>query len=336
VLDLFESLYQRSHRGYVRSLDWVMGHRFGALVFSIAILIGTFWLGSIVPKGFIPGEDTGQLMGLVETGEGTSFTAMARHQQEVMRAIHGDPNVEDYYVSVGTTLGGRSLNQGRIMLHLKPRGERELDADAVARHINSKLASLPGIRVFITNPPAINIGGRNSKSQYQYTLQSGDIDELYRAAAALEARLKQEPMLQDVTTDLQIKNPEVDLQIDRDRASSLGVSATQIESALYDAYGGRQVSTIYTDANQYWVILELLPEYQKDLEAFRYLSIRAPNGELVPLASLAKINETLRAMDEDGQINEFWNKWLGPATEYKVTRTDKVVPLAELKFTPIP
>jgi HAE1 family hydrophobic/amphiphilic exporter-1 len=293
VLDLFESAYQRSHRGYVRSLGWVMQHRGAALLFSLVILVATFWLGSIVPKGFIPSEDTGQLMGIVETSEGTSFTAMARHQQEVMQAIHGDPNVEDYYVSVGTTLGGRSLNQGRIMLHLKPRSERPLDADGVARYVNAKLASIPGIRIFIQNPPAIMIGGRNTKSQYQYSLQGSDIDELYRVGAELEARLRKEPLLTDVTTDLQIRNPQIDLQIDRDRASAMGLTATQIENALYDAYGGRQVSTIYTDANQYWVVLELLPQYQKDLEAFRYLSVRSSHGELVPLAAVAKMRESV-------------------------------------------
>jgi HAE1 family hydrophobic/amphiphilic exporter-1 len=301
VLDLFETVYQKSHRGYVRSLDWVMDRRPAVLAFSILILIATGWLAVIVPKGFIPSEDTGQLMGTTETAEGTSFASMTQHQLEVMKIAGADPNVQDYYVSLGS--GGRSSNQARLMLHLRPRSERKLNADQVARQMNVKLAGLPGIRVFLQNPPAINIGGRFAKSQYQYTLQGSDIDELYRVATALEQKLRQSKELTDVTSDLQIKNPEVRVDIDRDRASAMGVTANQVESALYNAYGARQVSTIYTDVNQYWVVLELLPEYQRDLDAFKLLSIRSPSGDLVPLAALAKITEGVGplAVNHSGQ-----------------------------------
>jgi HAE1 family hydrophobic/amphiphilic exporter-1 len=301
VLDLFETLYQKSHRGYVRSLDWVMDRRPAALAFSMLILIATGWLAVIVPKGFIPSEDTGQLMGTTETAEGTSFASMTQHQLDVMRIAGEDPSVQDYYVSLGS--GGRSSNQGRLMLHLKPRSARKLNADQVARQMNVKLAGLPGIRVFLQNPPVINIGGRFAKSVYQYTLQGSDVDELYRVATALELKLRQNKELTDVTSDLQIKNPEVHVEIDRDRASAMGVTANQIESALYNAYGARQVSTIYTDVNQYWVVLELLPEYQRDLDAFKMLSIRSPKGDLVPLAALAKITEGVGplAVNHSGQ-----------------------------------
>ncbi len=293
ILDWFERLYLRSHSGYVRSLAWVMDHRRGTMVFSLVILIATGWLATVVPKGFIPSEDTGQLTGTTETAEGTSFASMAQHQAEVMKVAGADSSVQDFYVSLGSGGSGRSSNQGRIMLHLKPRGDRQLTADQVARSMSAKLSQIPGLRVFLQNPPAINIGGRNTKSQYQYSLQGSDIDELYRVAGALEARLKETRLLIDVTTDLQIKNPQVKIDIDRDRASAMGISASQIENALYNAYGARQISTIFTDVNQYWVVLELLPQYQRDLGAFNLLSIRAPNGQLVPLASLASISEAV-------------------------------------------
>jgi len=174
-------------------------------------------------------------------------------------------------------------------MHLKPPSERDLTADEVARSLSGKLAAVPGIRVFIQNPPIINVGGRASKSDYQFTLQSSETDALYRGAAALEQRLHSVPGLTDVTSDLQIKNPQVQVAIDRDRAAALGIDVNQIESALYNAYGARQVSTIYTPNDQYWVVMELLPEYQRDLSAMSMLHITGREGVSVPLGSLAKV-----------------------------------------------
>jgi HAE1 family hydrophobic/amphiphilic exporter-1 len=274
--------YTRTLGWYQRSLAWVMNHRPLALAFSAAILLGTGVLFALVPKGFIPTEDTGFISGTTETLEGSSFDAMVAHQQQVAAIVGQDPNVAHYMSSVG----GGTMNQGRISLRLKPRGERQ-PADQVARELSAKLAAIPGIRTYLQVPPVIRIGGRPTKTQYQFTLQSGDIASLYDNAATLESRMRALPALRDVTSDLQIKNPQVQVKIDRDRAAALGLTVEQIEQALYNAYGSRQVSTILTPNNQYWVILELLPQYRRDLTALNLLYIRAPSGKLVPLASLA-------------------------------------------------
>ncbi len=284
-----ERVYQRVLHAYERALIWVMDHRRSTLAFSALVLVATLVLGVIVPKGFIPSEDNARLSGTTETAEGTSYDAMVAHQQALADIVRADPNVKDFMSSVGA--GGRSptINQGRLFIHLKPRSERKLDADAVARELTRKLSAVPGTRVYITNPPAINIGGHSTKSLYQFTMQSADIGALYQYAAIMEGKLQQIPGLIDVNSDLQLKSPQVQVQINRDRAASLGISASQVENALYSAYGAGQVSTIYTPNNQYWVVMELEPQYQRDLSALSMLYIHSASGELVPLASLASI-----------------------------------------------
>ncbi len=218
-----ERAWEASLAGYERSLGWVMNHRGLAMLFSLGILVGTVVLGRIVPKGFIPSEDTGQLNGTTETAEGTSYDAMVQHQRAAAAIVQEDPNVDGFMSSVGAGGRSNSVNQGRLFIHLKERGQRPLDADAVAQSLTRKLAAVPGLRVFITNPPVINIGGRSAKSLYQFTLQSSDMDALYDGAAKLEQRLHDVPGLTDVTSDLQIKNPQVQVTVDRDRASALGI-----------------------------------------------------------------------------------------------------------------
>ena len=290
--------YQRVLEAYRRSLEWVMAHRRATLVFSGGILVATVGLFGIIPKGFLPSEDTGQVFGITETPEGTSFDAMVTHQQAVADVIRHDPNTEAFMSTV--TVG----NQGRIMIHLKPRAQRPQSADQVIQELGPKLAAIPGIQVFLQNPPPIRIGGRLTKSLYQFTLQGSDITELFAASNDVTARLQKLPMLQDVTSDLQIKNPEVSVEIDRDRAAALGVTAEQIEQALYDAYGSRQVSTIYTPTNEYWVIFELLPQYQRDATALRMLYVQSQRGTLVPLSAVASITPTLGplSINHAGQV----------------------------------
>ncbi|MBP2646546.1 MAG: multidrug resistance protein [Gemmatimonadetes bacterium] len=300
----FERGYEATLRAYERSLAWVMAHRPVALGFSALVLAGTVVLWQLVPKGFIPSEDQDQLRGTTEAAEGTSFEAMMRYQQAAMAILVADENVAGFMSAIGS--GGRAAasNQGRFIVRLKPRRDRKLDADAVARQLTRKLSAVPGIRVYFTNPPPINIGGRSSKSLYQYTLQGSDIGQLYATDKKLEAALAALPQLRDVTSDLQIKNPQINVAIDRDRASSLGVTVQQIEQALYNAYGAGQVSTIFTDNNQYFVVMELLPQYQRDLDAMRLLSVRAPNGTLVPLTALATVTETVGplSVNHSGQL----------------------------------
>ncbi|MEO7986227.1 MAG: efflux RND transporter permease subunit [Gemmatimonadales bacterium] len=302
--EVIESVWDTSHSAYQRSLVWVMDRRGLAMAFSAFILVGTVVLGRVVPKGFIPSEDQGQLGGTTETAEGTSFENMVRHQQAAAAIVQQDPNVEGFMSSVGG--GGRNTttNQGRLFIHLKPRGERPLSADDVARSLTRKLAAVPGLRVFLNNPPVINIGGRSSKSQYQFTLQSSDVDALYDAAGTMEQKLHEVQGITDITSDLQIKNPQVQVTINRDRASSLGIDANTIESALYDAYGARQVSTIFTPNDQYWVVMELLPQYQRDLSALDLLHITGRNGVSVPLGSLAQVTPSTGplTLNHSGQL----------------------------------
>jgi len=284
-----ERAWAASLRWYERSLGWVMRHRRTAMVFSALILIGTVVLFRVVPKGFIPSEDIGQLYATTETAEGTSYDAMVEHQRAAAAIVQEDPNIDGFMSAVGG--GGRlsTVNQGRFFIHLKDRADRDLSADEVAQSLSQKLAAVPGMRAFISNPPVLDIGGRSSKSQYQFTLTSSDLEALYQASAALEQRMQEIPGLTGVTSDLQIRNPEVRVAIARDRASALGIDVNQIESALYNAYGARQVSTIYTPNDQYWVVMELLPEYQRDLSALNLLHITGRQGVSVPLGSLAKV-----------------------------------------------
>ncbi len=299
-----ENFYQRTLGSYERSLMWVMDHRPVALVFSLAILAGTVVLFILVPKGFIPSEDVNRITATTETAEGTSFDSMVRHQQQVAAIAQKDPNILAFMSAVGAGGPSSSSNQGRLIIRLKPRNQRRLSADEVIRELQPKLSQIPGIRVYLLNPPPINVGGRNSKSQYQFTLQSTDTDALYAGSDALLAKMKDLPDLTDVTTDLQVKNPQVSVEIDRDQAAALGVSAQQIESTLYDAYGSRQVSTIYTANDQYWVLLELQPDHQRDLSALQNLYIATSTGGLVPISAVARISPDVGplSVNHQGQI----------------------------------
>jgi HAE1 family hydrophobic/amphiphilic exporter-1 len=268
-----------------------------------ALLLGTVFLYRAVPKGFIESDDTGQITGITEAAQGTSFAAMVEKQRTAAAIVAKDPNIETFISSVGQGGGISGSNQGRFVIRLKQRGKRE-PADKVIQGLNRKLSGIPGLRVFLQNPPAINIGGRQSKSLYQFTMQSSDLAELYRGAGELERRLRSMPEVQDVSSDLQIANPQVSVQIDRDRAAQLGVTPQAVESALYDAYGSRQVSTIYTPTNQYWVIMELLPEFQSSPDALNLLYVRSRAGSLVPLSSVTRLGNNVGplSVNHSGQV----------------------------------
>jgi HAE1 family hydrophobic/amphiphilic exporter-1 len=217
---------------------------------------------------------------------------MIAHQREVASIIQQDTNISGFMSSVGGGGGAsQSLNQGRLLIGLKPRGNRK-NADDIITELRPKLSRVPGMVTYMQNPPAIQIGGRVAKSLYQFTMQSSDIETLYPAAQKLITEAQKSKLLQDVTSDLMLGNPQASIQIDRERAASLGVNATQIEMALYDAYGSRQVSTIYTPNNEYWVVMELLPQYQLDLSALSLLYVQAKNGTLVPLSAVATVAQS--------------------------------------------
>jgi len=297
--EVTERAWLRFLGAYERSLGWVMQRRRATLAFSLAVLASTGVMFVVSPKGFIPNEDTGFISGSTEAIEGISFEEMVRHQQQAAAIVAADPYVEHFMSFVG----GGSMNQGRLSIHLKPRSERP-PADVVARELSAKLNAVTGLRTYVQLPQAIRVGGRMSKTLYQFTLQASDIDALYEASSQLEQRLGRLPMLRDVTSDLQIKNPQIQVHIDRDRTAALGLTVEQVERALYDAYGSHQISTIFTPNNQYWVIMELAPEYQRDLSALNLLHIRTPRGTLVPLSSVASLSRDVGplSVNHSGQL----------------------------------
>jgi HAE1 family hydrophobic/amphiphilic exporter-1 len=296
-----ENFYNAWLRVYERSLGWVMARRPLTLVFSLIILVATGYLFWSTPKGLFPTDDTGQLLATTEAQEGVSFDALVKHQAEVAEVIRRDPDVRSVTSSVGTTA---AANQGQVTIDLKPIEERNRSAEEIARDLMKATASIPDITTFIQNPPAISIGGLSSKSLYQYTLQSGDMAALNTAAREMERRMRQIPGLIDVTSDMLIENPQVTIDIDREQAGQLGVSASEIENTLYDAFGQRQVSTIYTATNEYWVVMELLPEYQQDVDALGKLWVRSSRGPLVPLSTVAKFKYTVGpvTVNHSGQL----------------------------------
>ena len=280
---------------YEVGLRWSLRHRLTMLALSAAVLVATGYLFYQIPKGFLPNEDIGQVRIFTEAAEGISFEDMMNHQLAAAKVISEDPDVESFMSSAGAR-GATGANQGRFFLRLKDRDKRTASAEQIVQRLRPKFAQIPGIRCFPSIPPPISIGGQMTKSQYQFSLQSPDTAELFKFAPMLEDKIRQIPGLQDVTTDLQLKNPQVLVEIDRDRASTLGVSAHRIELALSSAYGSQQISTIYMPTNTYQVILELDPEYQRNPEDLPLLYIGAANGKLVPIRSLTKLTQNLGPM----------------------------------------
>ena len=288
-----ERFFDGMLHAYRWSLRFVLNHRLSTIIISNLILAITIGLFTIFSYGFLPSEDIGQVFGFTEAIQGISFESMKKHQLAVMEVVGQDPNVEAFSSTAGAGGPSPTGNLGRIFITLKPRSQRKLNADEVIQELRPKLAKIPGIQVFLQNPPPIRIGGQLTKGQYQFTLQSPEFKELYEHAPALEAKIRELPILQDVSSDLQINNPQVNIEIDRDRASALHVTAGQIEDALYSAYGARQISTIYTANNQYQVIIELEPQYQMDPSALSMLYIRSSTSQLVPLNSVADLRRGL-------------------------------------------
>jgi HAE1 family hydrophobic/amphiphilic exporter-1 len=303
------------NRGYDSSLRWVMRHHVATMVASGVVLVLTIYMFDLVPKGFIPSEDTGQVLINTEAAQGVSFEQMVQYQQQLAVIVAKDPNVESYFSSVGVGGVGLTGNTGRIFMKLKPRSERALSADELIRDLRPKLARVPGIRVSLQNPPVIRVGGRLSRSLYQFTLQSPDAQELYRHSALFEEKLRALPDFRDVGSDLQLKNPQLQVVFDRDKAATMGVttqgiSARQVEEAFWNAYATRQVSTINTPNNQYQIILEIDPKYQNDPSALSMLYIRSTTGQnaaaqpVVPLGSLATLKHTVGplSVNHSGQL----------------------------------
>src|SRR6185436_6965885 len=285
----FERAFDAWRDGYDASLRWTLRHQRLVLIAFLGVCVATCVLFVRAPKGFLPSEDAGQLLCFIEGPQDTSYEAMTDLASQVTEIIRKDPNVDATMAFVGANAGSPLLNVARITVNLKPFNQRK-PADQIVRELRPKVANLLGAKVFIQNIPSIRIGGQITKSPYQYVMRSASIEELYHWAPAIEQKLRSLPGLIDVTSDLQIARPEVTVKIEREKASALGVSAQTIEMALNNAYGARQVSTIYTATNQFWVILELAQRYQTDPTVLQMLYVRSNTGALVPLNAVATLN----------------------------------------------
>ena len=303
VYQAIERVFQGMLGFYERTLLKVLEHRRLTMIFSGIVLVATAWLFYEIPKGFIPSEDRDQIAMQTEAAQSISFDSMVAHQMALLDIVQRDPNVARFMCSVASG-GSGGVNTGNMFIILKPRRERTLTADQVIEGLRPKLAAVPGIRAYLTNPPAINIGGRMSRSLYQVTFQGSDTDELFTYAAQMEQKMRLMADLQDVSSDMQLKNPELHVEINRDQALSMDVTPLQIEDALYTAYGTRQVSTIYTPNNDYQVILELLPQYQRDRSSLSMLYIRSAQGQLVPLNAITTLREDVGplSISHSGQL----------------------------------
>ena len=286
LFNLSERAFAAWLRGYDRSLRVVLRHKFATLMVSFIIIGLTFYLYTISKTGFIPDEDQGLVFAFTEARQGIAFQDMPAVQQQVAAELQHDPNGMNIMSSLGSP-----INQGRMFFRLKDKKDRvnHMTAMQVIQELRPKVSQIPGLNVFMQIPPTIRIGGTLTKSQYQYALQSPDTTELYENAPKLESALRALPQLQDVTSDLQVQNPQLTVQVDHDKAYALGLTPNQISDALYSAYGTRQISTIYSPTNEYYVIVELLPEYQNRPDRLSMLYVRSTTGKLIPLSTVARL-----------------------------------------------
>jgi hydrophobic/amphiphilic exporter-1 (mainly G- bacteria), HAE1 family len=301
-----DHFFDRMLHYYDVTLQFALRFRPLTVGIFVVVLVATGWMFVVIPKGFIPNQDTDQIIAVTEAAQGTSFYRMLDLQKAIADVIRKDPNVDSLVSSVGgatsNTLGGP--NFGQFIIHLKPRNQRKESADEIIERWRPMLSTFAGMRVYPQNPPTIQIGGQVTKSQYQFSLQSPVKEELYEAAQQMEQAVAALPGVQDVTSNLAIQSPQVKVDIDRDKAAALQVNASQIENALYDAYGPRWVSTIYAPVNEYKVLLELLPKYQSDPKALSMLYLKSGTGRLVPLNAVADVSQETgpQAINHYGQL----------------------------------
>ena len=299
-----EKIFEGMLAVYAWTLRRAVKYHVVTFTLSLVLIWATVWLFNKLPKGFIPSEDSGRVQIATEADQSISFNSMVRHQLQLHEIVATEPAVRTFISTVGAGGPNPAGNTGRITVFLKPQHERVLSADQLIEKLRPKLNQFPGIQAFLVNPPTINLGGRTTKSLYQYTIQNPDTKELYHYAAVMEEQLKRLPQLQDVTSDLQLKNPEINLAINRDKTAALGLSAFQIEDALQSAFGSRQISTIYAPTNSYKVILELLPEYQRDESALSLIYVRSADGGLVSLDTVTSRVQTVGplSLNHSGQL----------------------------------
>ena len=292
VLRTFEAVFNRGHAAYEWALDWVLAYKSVMLLVTMATLAGTIALYIVVPKGFFPDEDTGFIVTITEASTDTSFAAMVERHKQLGAIVSKDPAVEYFNSTVGQGGQNATGNYGNMFIALKPRAQREPAAAVIAR-LRRSAAAVPGLKTYYRIIQNLNIGGRSSNATYQYTLQSGDSATLYRVAPEMTDKIAKIPGLQDVNADLYIKNPEMTVEIDREKAAIYGITVDQVRNQLYNAYGSRQIGTIYTSSNDYQIILETQPKFRIDPSDLSKLYVKTANNQNVPLDVVAKMVPTV-------------------------------------------
>jgi multidrug efflux pump len=287
-----QRLFDRVIQFYGKTLQWVLGHQRPTLLVAVATLVLTVLLYIIVPKGFFPVQDTGVILGISEASQSISFQGMLKEQQALARVILKDPAVESLSSFIGIDGTNTTLNSGRILINLKPQEERKVSANDIIRRLQRDLAEVEGITLYMQPVQDLTVDTRVSRTQYHYTLEDPNIDELNHFAPKLVETLRMEPELRDVSSDQQDKGLRVSLIIDRTTASRLGITPRLIDDTLYDAFGQRQVSTIFTQLNQYRVVLGVKPEFQQDPGSLQSIYLRGASGGPVPLSSIVRTSET--------------------------------------------
>jgi multidrug efflux pump len=300
----FERGFDRILKGYDRTLRWVLDRQPLTLAATIATLLLTVGLAIVVPKGFFPQQDTGMLVGVTEAAPDVSFSRMMGLQRAAADVALADPDVATVASFIGADGTNPTVNTGRLSIALKPRDKRDASASEIIRRLEGKLAAVDGVKVFLQPVQDLQIESRLSRTQYQYTLENPDLEELATWAPRVVSRLQALPQLRQVASDQQTGGLQVRLTIDRDTAARLGVLPQAVDDVLYDAFGQRQVSTIFTQLNQYRVILEVKPEFQQDPDALRHLYVRGPSGDQIPLSSFTKMERTTAplAISHQGQF----------------------------------
>ena len=307
VTRLSERGFNTMHGFYERTLKWVLDHEYLMLVVTFAVIVATIWLYFVVPKGFFPQQDTGQMMGTTEAAQDISFEAMKEKQDVVVKTVMADPAVQ----AVGSFFGGgtgSAVNTARMFISLKPKGwgknDRRDDAATVIARLRGKLSKIPGAQLFLTANQDIRVGGRSSKAQFQYALSDQNIDELNTWAPKLVNKLREYPQIKDATSDQQFRGLQETVVIDRDTAARLGIQPQAVDSTLYSAFGQRQVSIIYTQQNQYHVILEVDPQYYLDPSSLDKIYVKSNSGTQVPLSTIAhyQLDNTPLSVNHQGQF----------------------------------
>jgi len=296
-----ERFFERMLAIYESGLRWVLRHRRLTLSATIATIVLTGYLYVLIPKGFFPQQDTGFIVAVSESSQDVSYPAMLERQAQLVRILLADPGVDGVISAVGVGGINQTMNNGRMFVNLKPRDQRDASASQIIDRLRPKLAAVQGIALFMQASQDINVGGRASRTQYQFTLQDADLDELDHWAPILLRSLQAIPLLRDVATDQQIAGPTLRLEINRDTASRLGVATQAIDDTLYDAFGQRKIAQFFTQQNSYWVILEVDPQFQLDPNALDLIYVPSSSGRQVPLSALVEQKRTVRSLSVSHQ-----------------------------------